>query len=183
MSTFEDNLWDELVREHHAERAHPGRAINGRPARRRLLAGTSLGLAGAGTAVALALTAGTAAPAFAVTSNANGTVTVTINQIAGISGANSELAALGVSARAVPIVQGCTAILQPLPKGTAPGAVLPAPNMQSFTITPSAIPTGDTVVLAAQLLSGGAVQTTDALVQGAAPACVAQAVPTKKALP
>jgi hypothetical protein len=61
--------------------------------------------------------------------------------------------------------------------------VLPAPNMQSFTVTPSAIPTGGTVVLAAQLLSGGGVQTTDALVQGAAPACVAQAVPTRKALP
>ena len=182
MSIFEDNLWDELVREHHAEHAHPGRVINRGPARRRLLAGTSLGLAGAATAAALALTAGTAPPAFAVTSNANGTVTVTINQIAGIAGVNSELAALGVSARAVPIVQGCTASVQPLPKGTAPGAVLPAPNMQSFTITPSAIPAGDTVVLAARQ-SGGAVQTTNALVQGAAPACVAAATPKEKTLP
>jgi hypothetical protein len=183
MSTFEDNLWDELVREHHAEHAQPGPAINRRPARRRLLASTSLSLAGAGTAVALALTTGTAAPAFAVTSNPNGTVTVTISQIAGIAGANSELEALGISARAVPVVQGCTATLQPLPKGTAAGAVLPAPNMQSFTITPSLIPAGDTVVLAAQL-SAGAVQTTDALVQGAAPACVAPATPKpQKALP
>jgi hypothetical protein len=182
MSIFEDNLWDELVREHHAEHAHPGRAISGRPARRRLLAGTSLGLAGAATAAALALTAGTAPPAFAVTSNANGTVTVTINQIAGIAGVNSELAALGVSARAVPIVEGCTATVQPLPKGTAPGAVLPAPNMQSFTITPSAIPAGDTVVLAARQ-SGGAVQTTNALVQGAAPVCVAAATLKEKTLP
>jgi len=180
MSMFEDNLWRELVREHHAEYAHPGPATTGGPARGRRLAGASLGLAAVGTAAALALTAGTAAPAFAVTSNPNGTVTVTINQIAGLSGANSRLAALGVRARAVPVVQGCTATLQPLPKGTARSAVQPAPNMQAFTINPSAIPTGDTVVLAARQ-SAGAVQSTDAIVQGSAPACVAQA--TGKQLP
>jgi hypothetical protein len=187
MSTFEDNLWDELVREHQAEYVHPVRATTSGPARRRLLVGMSLGLAGAATATALALTAGTVAPAFAVTSNPNGTVTVTISQIAGISGANTELAALGVRATAIPIVQGCTAALQRLPKA-ASGGILSQPSsgpLQSITIEPSAIPAGDTVVLAAAQ-NAGAVQMTDAVVQGVAPACVAPALGHKalqKALP
>ena len=192
VSTFEDNLWRELVREHHAEHAHPGRASTGGLARRRRLAGASMGLAAVGTAAALALTAGTAAPAFAVTSNPNGTVTVTINQIAGIAGANAKLAALGVRARAVPIVQGCTAALLRIPKvlpnGPPPPTTVSAPQSglpQSMTFEPSEIPAGDTLVLAAkQLVNGPAngIQMLDAIVRGSAPACVAQA-PGGKQLP
>ncbi len=181
MSRFEDNLWDVLVREHQAEYAHPGRAVTRGPVRRRRLAGVSLALAGAGTATALVLTAGPATPAFAVTSNSNGTVTVTINQIAGISGANTELADLSVSARAVPIVQGCTATMQLLPKGS-PNPIVPPTGsgpQQSITIEPSAIPAGDTVVLAAEELSGG-VESLVGMVQGAAPACVALVPPPTK---
>ncbi len=110
MSTFEDNLWRELAREHDAEHALPGRASTSGPARRRRLAGASLGLAAVATAAALVLSAGTAAPAFAVTSNPNGTVTVTIDEIAGIAGANAQLTALGVRARAVPIVQAAALV-------------------------------------------------------------------------
>jgi hypothetical protein len=177
MSTFEDNLWHELVSEHQAEYARPMRATTGRPARRRLLVGTSVGLAGAATAAAFALTVGTVAPAFAGTSNPNGTVTVTISQIAGISGANTQLAALGVSATAVPIAPGCTATLQLLPKDPS-GPILPQPSSappdSSITIDPSAIPAGDTVVLGAAQ-SDGAVQLVVGMVQAAAPACAAPA--------
>ncbi|MGO9899827.1 MAG: hypothetical protein ACLP0J_09065 [Solirubrobacteraceae bacterium] len=182
MSTFEDNLWRELVREHQAEHAHPGRAATGGLVRYRRLAGASLGLAAAAT---LALTAGTAAPAFAVTSNPNGTVTVTINEIAGIAGANAQLAALGVRARAVQIVQGCAAgplISQKVLGGATDGSggsSLPT----SITIEPSEIPAGDTLVLAAKQFANGAangVQMFDAIVQGAAPACVAQATGGKQ---
>ena len=119
MSTFEDNLWRELVCEHHAEDVHRQSVAGGRK-RRRLLAGTGLSVAVGGTAAALVLSAGTAAPAFAVTTNTNGTVTVTITQIAGLSGANAQLAALGVRARAVPITQGCTATLNVVPKTPPP---------------------------------------------------------------
>ena len=187
MSTFEDNLWRDLVRDHHAEHAHPGRVTAGTLVRRRRLAGSSLGLAAAGTAAALALTAGTAAPAFAVTSNPNGTVTVTINEIAGISGANAELAALGVRARAVPIVQGCAAPLlspQGTPEGSPPPAIDSVPQSglpHSITFEPS-VPAGDTLVLAAKQSAAGpatGVQLFDGIVQGAAPACLAQATAGK----
>ena len=185
MSTFEDNLWRELVREHHAEHAHPRRDTTGDLVRYRRLAGASLALAGAAVAAALALTAGTAAPAFAVTSNQNGTVTVTINQIAGVAGANAQLAALGVRARAVPIVQGCAAgplITQKVLGGAtigSGGSSLPT----SITIDPGEIPAGDTLVLAAKQSVNGAVngvQMFEAIVQGAAPACVAQATGGKQ---
>jgi len=190
VSTFEDNLWRELVREHHAEHAHPGPATTSGPARRLRLAGASLGLAGVATAAALALTAGTAAPAFAVTSNPNGTVTVTINDIAGIAGANAELAALRVRARAVPIVQGCAAALLPIPKvlpdGSPPPSIDSTPQSglpQSITFEPTEIPEGDTLVLAAKQSAKGSangVQMLDAIVQGSAPACVAPATGGKQ---
>jgi len=185
MSKFEDHLWGEFVREHGDDLAQLNSPASGHRLRRRgLVAGAGLGLAGGVTALAIILSA-TSTPAFAVTSNPNGTVTVTINQIAGVPGANTELAALGVSARAVPIVQGCTAALQRIPKAAGDRIFLPVPGgglPQSITFEPSAIPAGDTVVLAAAQIPGG-VQMADAVVQGAAPTCVAQAPLGKKALP
>ncbi len=192
MSTFEDNLWRELAREHDAEHALPARASTSGPARRRRLAGASLGLAAVATAAALLLSAGTAAPAFAVTSNPNGTVTVTINEITGIAGANAQLTALGVRARAVPIVQGCAAALLTIPKALPNGSSHPtivdsnpqAGVPQSITFIPSAIPAGDTLVLAAKQSTNGAasgVQMFDGIVQGSsAPACLAQATGGKQ---
>ena len=55
MSKFKDRLWRELVREHGADLAQIRRpaAKHARRARPRVLAGTTLGLAGAGTALAL----------------------------------------------------------------------------------------------------------------------------------
>jgi hypothetical protein len=177
MSKFEDHLWREVVHEHGDDLAQLSRPATRHTLRRPRLAaglGLGLGLAGGATALALILSA-TSAPAFAVTRNSNGTVTVTINQIAGVSGANTELAALGVNARAVPIVQGCTATLQLLPKRTS-SVILPPPGSgppQSVTIEPSAIPAGDTVVLAVAQ-SAGAVQVLVGMVrQGAVPRCLA----------
>jgi hypothetical protein len=183
MSKFEDHLWREFVSEHGDDLAQLRRpATRHRLRTRGLVAGAGLGLAGGATALALVLSA-TSAPAFAVTSNPNGTVTVTVNQIAGVSGANTELATLGVSARAVPIVQGCTAALQLLPKAADDGILAPVNDglPQSITIEPSAIPAGDTLVLAVKQ-SAGAVQMLDGMVQGSAPVCVPPALP-KKALP
>lgn len=163
----------------HVDLAHlSGPATRHTFRRPRLAAG--LGLAGAATALALILSA-TNAPAFAVTRNSNGTVTVTIDQIAGVSGANTELAALGVNARAVRIVQGCTATLQLLPRRT-PSVILPPhgnPSVihphgsQSVTIEPSRIPAGDTVVLAV-VQSTGVLQILVGMVRhGAVPRCLA----------
>lgn len=88
MSKFTDHLWRDLVQEHgptlaQADRPQPDRAGASRFFRRpRILAGSTLGLAGVGAALVLAL-GGTAAttPAFAVTRNNDGSVLVKLNYI------------------------------------------------------------------------------------------------------
>jgi len=181
MSRFENNLWDELVREHGADDVRPIRATSRGRARRGLVVGTSLSVVAAAAAAVIGLTAGTVTPAFAVTNNSNGTVTITINQIAGVTGANAELTALGVSATAVPVVPDCTASVQFLPKLSFPTApdVVVSESLSSITIDPSAIPTGDTLVLAAQQLTGGVMMAVG-VVSGSAPACVAFPPPVDK---
>jgi hypothetical protein len=79
MSTFEDRLWSELVREHGDQmRLHGTTTV--RRLRPVVVGGTALITAGVTAAAVLALTATTAAPpAFAVTTHADGTVTVTLN--------------------------------------------------------------------------------------------------------
>ena len=86
MSKFTDHLWSDLAREHgptlaHADRPRPGGPTGARLLRRpRVLAGSTLGLAGIGAALILAL-GGTAAttPAFAVTRSNDGSVLVHLN--------------------------------------------------------------------------------------------------------
>jgi hypothetical protein len=99
MTKFTENLWRDLAREHgpalaHANRPEPGRVSLLRHPR--VLAGSTLGLAGAGTAVALVLTAAGSTPAFAVTRDANGSVLVTISQRENIIQANAKLTAMGI---------------------------------------------------------------------------------------
>src|SRR5580700_6041315 len=99
MSKFEDHLWAEFVREHGnavAQMSTPTpRHVWRGP---RLVAGTSLGLAGVVAAVALVLGATTTTPAFAVTRNHDGTFTISIRGSSGIAGANAKLDRLGIRA-------------------------------------------------------------------------------------
>jgi hypothetical protein len=110
MSKFKDRLWRELVRDHGAELAQLTRpaAAHGRRARPRVLAGTTLGLAGVGATLTLILTAASTTPAFAVTQNRDGSVSVKILRLAGIQAANAKLHALGVRAQVVQVSAGCT---------------------------------------------------------------------------
>jgi hypothetical protein len=83
MTKFTENLWSDLVRQHgptlaHADRPEPGRAGRRRP---RILAGSTLGLAGVGAALVLALGGSAAPPAFAITKAADGSVLVHLNYI------------------------------------------------------------------------------------------------------
>jgi hypothetical protein len=99
MTRYTDNLWGDLVREHgatlaHADRAEPARAALLR--RPRVLAGSTLALAGVGTALTLGLTAATSTPAFAVTRSADGSVQVQINQATSLPQANAKLTAMGI---------------------------------------------------------------------------------------
>jgi hypothetical protein len=101
MTKFTDNLWRDLVREHGATLAEADRPERGRARvlrRPRVLAGSSLGLAGVGAALVLALGGSTAAPAFAVTTNGDGSVLLHLNYNAdqNLPGANAKLASMGV---------------------------------------------------------------------------------------
>jgi hypothetical protein len=115
MSSFEDGLWNHLVREHeadHVEFSLPPRARGWtfRSMPRRAVA-ISAGLATSLVAVVLALTvfAG-ATPAYAFTSNSNGTATVSLNEIAtGIPALNQLFAEQGIRETVVPIEASCTA--------------------------------------------------------------------------
>jgi hypothetical protein len=99
MSKFTDHLWRDLVREHgptlaHAARPEPGRAIRSRP---RVLAGSTLGLAGVGAALVLALSGSAAPPAFAITKQGDGSVLVKLNyqQNENLPQVNRKLTAMG----------------------------------------------------------------------------------------
>jgi hypothetical protein len=128
MSSFEDRLWSELVREHgqtlagtDARPSSPPWRSPSRPRRsqrprdlpgprwssRGLLAAVAAALAAVLTVGVLALTAKTTAPAYAVVVNRDGSVTLTIDELIGVSAANARLAALGVPARAAVIEAGC----------------------------------------------------------------------------
>jgi hypothetical protein len=101
MTKFTDNLWRDLAREYGPALAQAGRPGTSRIRRPRILAGSTLALAGAGTALAFALTstAGTAAAAAAtVTKTSDGSILVRLNQPGSraIEQADQKLAAMGL---------------------------------------------------------------------------------------
>jgi hypothetical protein len=183
MSEFKDRLWQELMREHGADLARmTGRTSKHRRRRPRVLAGTSLGVAGAGAALALVLTAAGSTPAFAVNKNRDGTVSVTITRLGGISGANAKLARIGVRAVAVPVVAGCqavppiTAALPPSPSALRKNLIARA--VATARIDPKQIPAGKTLVLAAAPGASGRVRVARLhAVTGPAPRCFWSRVP------
>ena len=135
MTKFTDRLWSDLVREHgptlaHADRPGPGRArLLRRP---RVLAGSTLGLAGAGTALALALGAAGSTPAWAVTTGSDGSVLVTINQLSALPQANAKLTAMGSHEQVtIYMASGAAAVSGPVTCTPAPGVShLPGPPVK-----------------------------------------------------
>lgn len=103
MTRFTDNLWHDLAREHGAalalaDRPEPGQARRSHP---RVLAGSTLALAGAGAAIALVLTSTSSTPASAavtVTRVSDGSILVTLNQPGSkaLKQADEKLAAMGL---------------------------------------------------------------------------------------
>jgi hypothetical protein len=133
MTRFTDNLWRDLAGEHGpalADRPEPGRApLLRRP---RVLAGSTLGLAGVGTALVLVLGAASATPAFAVTTNSDGSVLVTINQTTALPQANAKLTAMGIHEQiSIQMASGAAAASGPVNCTPAPGASnLPGPTLK-----------------------------------------------------
>src|SRR5580693_1929608 len=126
MTKFTDHLWRDLAREHGAtlalaERPAPGRApLLRRP---RVLAGSTLALAGVGTALVLTLGAASTTPAYAVTTNGDGSVLVTINQNSALPQANAKLTAMGIHEQiSIQMANGAAAASGPVTCTPAPGA-------------------------------------------------------------
>jgi hypothetical protein len=130
MTKFTDNLWRDLVREHgptlaHADRPEPGRAGGAGVLRRpRILAGSTLGLAGVGAALLLALSGSAAPPAFAVTKQGDGSVLVQLNYAKdqNLPQVNRKLAAMGTHEQiTIYMATGAASVSGPVTCARAPG--------------------------------------------------------------
>jgi len=183
MSKFEDRLWRDLVRRHGADLAELNQpaAKRARPARPRLLAGTTVALAGIGTAVVLLLSAASSPAAFAVSRNADGTYTVSLQKFAAIHGANAKLAALGIRARLVEVTQGCQ--VKALPPAAVHAMTLAqsmagkeAPQVATAKLDPRKIPPGKWQVIPTYKVAGTVHVDKAHLMQGQAPVCISTVV-------
>jgi hypothetical protein len=193
MTKFEDQLFDDLIREHGSAlntvtmpRHHPR-------AGRALLAAGAGGVAVAAVAGVLVATAtghgpGTTAgatPAYAVTSNPDGTVTLAVYQKDGIAGANAKLHELGDSqVYVVPVAAGCPSISS-LPAPAVPlnghlriqtsGSVRQDGSVSSVTVNAKGIPAGDILVVGVQTIDNGGTTVSlgaSTLTSPPAPSCV-----------
>lgn len=190
MSEFQERLWSELVREHASaltcpagadlwqplpiiERRHPARLSW--PARRpRQLAGAFAAIVALAIAVTVAttLTSSPSSAAYAVTQHPDGTVTVSLSEIAGVTGANAQLAKLGVPVRVAPVKVGCPPATSITPIPPSLWGTIAHGEGQGILTRPALIPPGTTLVLAARQVGAG-VFFTYALYRGAPPTCVA----------
>jgi hypothetical protein len=134
MTKFTDHLWRDLVREHgptlaNADRPEPGRVrLLQRP---RVLAGSTLGLAGVGAAVVLALGATSSPPAYAITTNDDSSVLVTINENSALPQANAKLTAMGIHEQVtIYMATGAAAVSGPVSCTPAPGANVSGPPLK-----------------------------------------------------
>jgi hypothetical protein len=177
MTSFEDRLWAELAGEHATELAL-GSTPPPIKRRSRLPFVAALALLGVVLATVAALTTSPGTQAFAVTRHPDGTVTVTINELVGIREANDQLAALGIKARAAGVEASCTtdmsqfAPVQLSPQIAGRLASLGNAESPSMTITPSVIPTGDTLLLTVRQIAPGVVSLSLRLFRGAVPSCI-----------
>jgi hypothetical protein len=114
MTRFDDNLWREVERRYGSELSGADGPLSSGPRRRLpMIAGASLGVAGASAAAVVVLGAASSPPAFAVTTHSDGTVSLVIRRIDGIAGANRRLAQLGIHVRAVQVDAHCQAAVAP----------------------------------------------------------------------
>jgi hypothetical protein len=147
MTRFTERLWSDLAREHgpalaQADRPEPRRApLLRRP---RVLAGSTLGLAGASAALALTLGA-SSTPAFAVTTSGDGAVLVTINQTTALPQANAKLTAMGIHEQiTIYMASGAASVSGPVTCTPAPGVSGPPVKVLVGTNGTEVINSGNT---------------------------------------
>jgi hypothetical protein len=204
MPKFEDQLFDDLMREHGSTLTNTRPPVARRPvaSRRALLAVGGGGVAVAAAAGVLVATvganpsghsgqvAGGKTPGYAVTSNPNGTVTLAVYEKAGIAGANAKLHELGDSqVYVVPARAGCPSISSlPAPANPLDGRRLSVQATGSaggsVTVDAKGIPAGDILVVAVQTTSNGNLRISfgaGRLTTAPPPSCVS--LPAPPALP
>lgn len=138
--------------------------------KRRWALSASLPITAAAAAAILLFAVSEPSPAFAVNRGTSGTVMITLNDITGVSGANAKLRNFGVNnVVVVPISAHCTTQIAMSYIGTG------SPADSPVTLTPGEIPTGTTVVLAAEQTSHGQIEEALGKVFGLAPTCVSPA--------
>ena len=179
MSSFEDRLWEELVRDHRHELMYD---VAGERRRRRVrrpaLAAAAAMLAAALAAALLWLGGGRGEPAYAVSQHPDGTVTITIRRLVGVQGADAQLAQLGVPIRTVASEAACTIQLSRYTPDRVPAKRyerirrLVGPGGAAVKVRPEAIPPGDTLLLSASRRSNAAVALRAQLYRGPAPPCL-----------
>jgi hypothetical protein len=188
MTKFEDQLFEDLIREHGSalntvtmpkQHARTGRAL--------LAAGVG-GIAvaaAAGVLVAIATGHGPGASAgtdsaYAVTNNPDGTITLAVYQQSGIAAANAKLHELGDSqVHVVPVAAGCPSITS-LPAAPLNGHLAIQTSMSvksggSVTVNAKGIPAGDILVVGVETTSSGDTTTSlgaSKLTSAPAPSCV-----------
>jgi hypothetical protein len=175
MTAFENRLWSDLVRQHGEGTTLYKLPESTRHRHRRALLGAAAFalVAVLGTVGALTLDGITGRPAYAVNQNPDGTVTVMINELTGVTGANAQLASLGVRAEAIALDPSCTSAVSSVSDPELLGAILAPSDLNvGVTIHPSGIPVGDTLLLAAKQGSSGQVAVRVMLVRDPAPSCV-----------
>jgi hypothetical protein len=100
-------------------------------ARPRVLAGSTLALAGVGAALLLALGGSAAPPAFAITTNGDGSVLVNINRLESLPAANHKLTAMGTHEQiTIYMAPGAGAVSGAVTCTAGPGAGLPKPPVK-----------------------------------------------------
>jgi hypothetical protein len=190
MSEFQERLWSELVRDHAAALAYPvgfgdrwrqlpiveprgSRRLSLLPTLRpRRLAGVLGAIAAVAVAVTVAtVTSSTSSAAYAVTPHPDGTITVTIGELKGVTGANAQLAKLGVPVRVAAVRAGCPAPTSIVPMTPALAATIAQGERQGILARPDLVPAGETLVLAARQV-GADIFYTFALYRGVPPTCV-----------
>jgi len=184
MSSFSDQLFHDLMREHGPALQAAGLTAPGRSTRRHHLRRGAWLAGGAGT-LAVGITASLAAfggtsQAYAITPHADGTVTVALTDLSGVTGANIALHKLGTRVVVVPVKAGCPPLASlPEPAGSpgkASGSVRAdtaagGAKDGSITVQAKGIPAGELLVIAVENASYGTTLAAR-LTAPPAPACV-----------
>jgi hypothetical protein len=182
MTRFDDNLWREVERRYGSELSNADGPLSSGPRRRvPMIAGASLGVAGASAAAVIVFGAASSPPAFAVTTHRDGTVSLVIRRLDGISGANRRLAQLGIHVRAVQVDAQCQAAVAPalrhvtvagVTRNRAAGWIGSVEGGVKARIRPQQIARNHTLVIAAVPSKGQVRLVRGRAVRGAIPGCL-----------